>query len=250
MNADLSQAGPDTLPADREDCFLAAFDHALDVLADRARPAFEAEREWQAQVRAGLGALLACLDEEPALRRLVFLEALAVGPRVLERRTEVLKQLAAVIDGGRAGGLAPEGLPWLTAEGLLGAVFGVIYMRLFRHRPELVELLDSLTATIVFPYRGRAAGAREFAHTPARRRGTTSPRGAQGSHDPAQATHPSPHPALLVALEPNLGSPGPREGTHPRPSTTSFDAGSNLSFPEILRSAEAPLKQSNHKRSS
>jgi AcrR family transcriptional regulator len=38
--------------SDREDCFLYAFDYALDVLVERARPAFESEREWVASVRS------------------------------------------------------------------------------------------------------------------------------------------------------------------------------------------------------
>jgi AcrR family transcriptional regulator/DNA-binding MarR family transcriptional regulator len=148
---------------DLEDCLLAAFDHALDVLAERVLPAYEAEREWQASVRAGLGALLECLDEEPALRRLVFVEALSAGPRVLARRAQVLEELAVVVDGGRVGGGAPEGVPLLVAEGVVGGVFGVIHARLLQRRPEpLVGLLGSLMASIVLPYRGGEAAAREL----------------------------------------------------------------------------------------
>ena len=75
---------------DREDCFLAAFDHAVEELAAVVLPAWEGEKEWAARIRAGLGALLGFLDREPALRRLVFVEALGAGPRVLERRARVL----------------------------------------------------------------------------------------------------------------------------------------------------------------
>jgi AcrR family transcriptional regulator len=150
--------------SDLEDCLLAAFDHALDVVAERVLPAYEAEREWQASVRAGLGALLACLDGEPALSRLLFVEALSAGPRVLARRAQVLEQLAVVVDGGRADDRAPEGVPLLVAEGVLGGVFGVIHARLFQRRPEpLVDLLDSLMATIVLPYRGSEVAARVHA---------------------------------------------------------------------------------------
>jgi len=150
---------------DLEDCLLAAFDHALDVLAERVLPAYDAEREWAARIRAGLGVLLECLDAEPALRRLVFVEALSAGPRVLARRAQVLEELAVVVDGGRADDRAPEGVPVLVAEGVLGAVFGVIHARLLRRRPEpLVGLLGSLMAAIVLPYRGGEAAARELAN--------------------------------------------------------------------------------------
>lgn len=149
--------------SDREDCFLAAFDHAVEQLTVVARPAYDAEREWTARIRAGLAALLVTLDVEPALRKLVFVEALVAGPRVLERRAQVLAALAGLVDEGRASAKAPVGLPPLAAEGVVGAVFGVIHARLSQPRPaSLLELLGPLMATIVLPYRGSAAAAREL----------------------------------------------------------------------------------------
>ena len=149
--------------SDREDCFLAAFDHGVEELLARARPVYEGERDWTARVRGGLGVLLEVLEGEPALRRLVFVEALGAGPRVLERRAEVLGQLAGVIDEGRVGMKAAGKLPPLTAEGVVGGAFGVIHARLSQQPPEsLIELLGPLMATIVLPYRGSAAAAREL----------------------------------------------------------------------------------------
>jgi AcrR family transcriptional regulator/DNA-binding MarR family transcriptional regulator len=150
--------------SDREDCFLAAFNHAVDGLELEMRAAWESELGWTARVRAGLTALLQALDREPAVRRLVFVEALAAGPRVLARRARVLESLAAVIDQGRANAQAPAGLPGLTAEGVVGATFGVIHARLLELRPEpLVELRGALMASIVFPYRGSKAATQELA---------------------------------------------------------------------------------------
>jgi AcrR family transcriptional regulator/DNA-binding MarR family transcriptional regulator len=150
---------------DREDCFLAAFEHALDVLEIAVAPAYDAERDWTVRVRAGLAALLGMLDREPALRRLVFVEALTAGPRVLARRAQVLDRLAGVLDGGRAGMRTSGALPALTAEGIVGATFGVIHARLSQQRPEpLSGLLNALMATIVLPYRGSAAATRELKH--------------------------------------------------------------------------------------
>ena len=63
------------------------------------------------------------------MRRLVFVEALAAGPRVLACRARVLESLAVVVDGGRVNAKAPAVLPGLVAEGVLGATFGVIHAR-------------------------------------------------------------------------------------------------------------------------
>jgi AcrR family transcriptional regulator/DNA-binding MarR family transcriptional regulator len=149
--------------SDREDCFLAAFNHAVDGLELEMRAAWESELGWTARVRAALTALLQALDREPAVRRLVFVEALAAGPRVLARRARVLESLAGVIDEGRANAQAPAGLPGLTAEGVVGATFGVIHARLLELRPEpLVELRGALMASIIFPYRGSKAATSEL----------------------------------------------------------------------------------------
>jgi DNA-binding MarR family transcriptional regulator len=52
----------------------------------------------------------------------------------------------------------------LTAEGIVGATFGVIYARLIQDDQEpLMGLLNALMATIVLPYQGHAAAAREQA---------------------------------------------------------------------------------------
>jgi AcrR family transcriptional regulator len=148
---------------DREDCFLAAFDHGVEQLAAHVRPAFEGERDWVAGIRAGLGALLGFLDCEPALRWLVFVEALAAGPRVLERRAQLLRELGSVVDGGQAGVKVGDRLPGVIAEGVVGATFGVIHARLLEGSPgPLVGLSGELMALIVLPYRGRAASTREL----------------------------------------------------------------------------------------
>jgi AcrR family transcriptional regulator len=149
---------------DREDCFLAAFDLAVEELAAVVLPAWEGENEWATRIRAGLGALLEFLDGEPALRRLVFVEALGAGPRVLERRGQVLELLRGAVDEGRSGVKAGRDLPPLTAEGIVGAAFSVIHARLLEQHPEpLTELLNALMATVVLPYRGHTAAARELA---------------------------------------------------------------------------------------
>jgi AcrR family transcriptional regulator len=149
--------------SDREDCFLAAFNHAVDGLELEMRAGWESQLGWTARVRAALTALLVALDREPAVRRLVFVEALAAGPRVLARRARVLESVAAVIDQGRSNAKTPSRLPGLVAEGVVGATFGVIHARLLELRPDpLPELLGALMATIVLPYRGSAAAAREL----------------------------------------------------------------------------------------
>jgi AcrR family transcriptional regulator len=183
---------------DRDACFLAAFENAVARGAARVVPAFEggaaarrgaadiggrhtgegdlassagarAPAGWQARVRAGLLALLECLDEEPGLAALGVVDALGAGPVALSRRSRVVEALIDAVDEGRRvakAGLRPTRL---TAEGVVGGVLSVLYARLVEPAPSsrraepLVGLLNPLMGTIVLPYLGPAAAGREAA---------------------------------------------------------------------------------------
>jgi AcrR family transcriptional regulator len=149
---------------DREACFLAAFDQAVSDIQTLTVAAWERESSWRRQIRAALGALLGFLDEEPGIGSLVVVEALGAGPRVLAHRSNLLSGLASVIDLGRSqsGRYRP---PALTAEGLVGAVLGIIHARLLETpREPLTNLLSPLVGMIIAPYLGPTAAARELKH--------------------------------------------------------------------------------------
>lgn len=190
---------------DREDCFLGLFDEALErasrVAGEAAATALAtgAEDRWHERVRAGLYALLALVEDDPAIGSLLIVDALAVGPRVLERRARALETLKAVIDGGRAEAKltrgAPVSPPPLTAEGVLGAVLSVIHARLLerapapvtngspRRQPSLTGLLNPLMGMVVLPYLGQDAAARELER--AKPKGARAPRAKRAPKAPA-----------------------------------------------------------------
>jgi AcrR family transcriptional regulator len=148
---------------DREDCFLAIFDDAVARASELACAAYMSERSWRARVRAGLVALLGFLDEQPGLGSLLVVDALKTGPRVQERRAELLARLAGVLqrDGSRAG--SGRELPPMTGEGVVGAVLSVIHTRLLGKHPQgMLELQNALMAMIVLPYLGPAVAQREL----------------------------------------------------------------------------------------
>jgi AcrR family transcriptional regulator len=152
----------------REDCFIEAFDDAVAHAERIVREAYDAGTGWRGRIRAGLAALLALLDDEPELRTVCVVEALAAGPRVLEHRTRILEALIAAVDEGR--GEARKDPPPLAAEGVVGAVLAVLHARVLQGIP-LSDLLGSLMGMIVLPYLGNAAAERELTRpAPARPR--------------------------------------------------------------------------------
>ncbi len=153
---------------DREDCFLATFDEALAQAAITVLPAYRGQTRWRERIRAALLATLVFLEEQPALARLCVVEALAAGPRALERRGEVVNLLVRAVDEGRAErpSRLPEPPP-LAAEGAVGAVLAVIHRRLLTGgRGPLTGLLGELMSAIVLPYLGVQAAQKEL-HKPA-----------------------------------------------------------------------------------
>jgi AcrR family transcriptional regulator len=147
---------------DREDCFLALFDQTVERASRVAIDAAAAERTWLEKIRAGLTALLLFAGDEPVLGSLLVADALRAGPRVLDRRANVLATLHAIIDQGRSQAKPGREPPPLTAEGTVGAVLAVLHARLRDPAPPPIELLNPLMATIVLPYLGQAAAAKEL----------------------------------------------------------------------------------------
>jgi AcrR family transcriptional regulator len=147
---------------DREDCFLAVFDEAVERATAIAQGAAREQDGWRAQIRAGLSALLGFLDEESGLGSLLVVGVLGAGPRVLERRARVLEGLAVVVDAGRPKAASPGGPPPLTAEGLVGAVLSVVHARMLEGE-SVVGMLSPLMGMIVLPYVGQAAARKELA---------------------------------------------------------------------------------------
>jgi AcrR family transcriptional regulator/DNA-binding MarR family transcriptional regulator len=148
---------------DREDCFLAAFEDALSRARELMLAGWTEKRAWAEQVRGALLSLLVLLDGEPGVRSLLVIDALKAGPRVQQRRVEILRELSRVLHESGSQARAGRELPALTGEGVIGAVLGVIHTRLLAGNPgSLVELLNPLMGVVVLPYLGAAAAQREL----------------------------------------------------------------------------------------
>ncbi|HST55413.1 MAG TPA: TetR/AcrR family transcriptional regulator [Solirubrobacteraceae bacterium] len=181
----------------RADCFLAAFDHALERMRASMVEACVGQRSWLAMVRAGLLAVLELLESEPQLARFCVVAALGVDERVLERRAEALSELAAVLHAGvgHGRGQAGAGRSPLLSEGLVGATFSLVHARLLASpgKPDLVELHGELMSLLVLPYLGSAAASRELT------REHDAPTGPSGSHMRARARPNADGPRSLGA---------------------------------------------------
>ena len=100
---------------DREDCFLAAYDAAVDVLlgavAERVAGGEPAGEDWRERVRAGVRSYLESLAAHPAFARTFLVEVRVAGHRALARRAEVHARFVDFLRTQAA--LARRDHPWL-----------------------------------------------------------------------------------------------------------------------------------------
>jgi AcrR family transcriptional regulator len=148
--------------ANRDECLAAVLEDVVGAIEGELAAAGLERLAWRERVRGGLWTILSFLDGEPALARVCVVQALRGGPEVLARREEILAWLATVIDEGRLEGARGVECTPLTAEGLVGAAFTIVYARLLRgERKPLTDLQGELMGMIVLPYQGAAVARRE-----------------------------------------------------------------------------------------
>jgi AcrR family transcriptional regulator len=149
---------------DREECFLAAFDDGVARASRYALEAYDPDAKWVLRVRLALTSLLAFLDVERGVGRLLIVGSLGAGRDALEHRRRGVAQIIALVDEGRRDARAGSELLPLTAEGVVGGVLSVLHSRLVDSPAEgsLLELTGPLMSMIVLPYLGPAAARREL----------------------------------------------------------------------------------------
>jgi AcrR family transcriptional regulator len=146
----------------REECLVALLDEVAGRIERELEAAGLEGLAWRERVRGGLWVILSFLDAEPVLARICVVQALHGGPEALGHREQLLARLAAVLDEGRREGPRGEECTLVTAEGLVGGAFGVVYARLRSgdDRP-LTRLLDEFMGMIALQYLGPRAAQRE-----------------------------------------------------------------------------------------
>jgi AcrR family transcriptional regulator len=150
--------------ADKEECFLAAYDTVVEQLLAAVGQAYEQADGWPQKVHDGLETFLAYLAAEPAFARMCIVEVVAAGPEARSRRDAAMRVFVDFLEPGRAE--APKGIavPVLAADVVVGGIYEIIYSRLQRNAAdELVEMLPELLYCALVPYIGHGAAERAVA---------------------------------------------------------------------------------------
>lgn len=141
--------------ADKEACFLVAYEMVADHITTSMRAAAEAFDEWPQQVRAALGTMLRFFAGEPDLARLYMIEPIAAGGQIAARHRTSMQGLVEVLKAGRPEHAGEHPLPEATEETLVGGIVSLIVREVSAGRTEQLEkLLPDLVELALAPYVG------------------------------------------------------------------------------------------------
>ncbi len=162
--AGVSSAEFHALYADKEACFLDAFDAVSAVVVGHVSDAFEAAAgsPWPERVAAGLRALVELLSAEAAVARLAMIEVSAAGDDARKRYGAVLARFTPLLEEGRDYSDQVD-LPPDTARFAIGGATALVFDELRAGRgPELPRILPDLVFAVLMPYLGPQAAEEEM----------------------------------------------------------------------------------------
>lgn len=145
--------------ANKEDCFLAAYDATIERVVAHVTAASRPHDDWDQRLEAGFAAFLGFAAEEPELAWLCVVEVLAAGPRALARRDDAMRTFGEFLEHcrGQHGG---NEVPRLLTEVVAGGIYEIIYARILNRRTgSLPELLPDIMYVWLAPFVGPAQAA-------------------------------------------------------------------------------------------
>lgn len=145
----------------KDECFVSAYDEAVEGLRADVVTACAGEDEWAAGICAGLGAALGGLAAEPGQANLLLVEGLRAGPGVYGRFQAAVESFVPYLRDGAPAGTSAGRPPEAADEAVVGGIASLLgrrvlageASRLRRFFPELAEF--ALT-----PYLGVAEARR------------------------------------------------------------------------------------------
>lgn len=148
--------------ADKQECFLAAYDMLTERILAEVTESCDASRPWLERVQTGLAALVEMFAREPALARTAIVEVSAAGAEARQRHWNAVGRFTKFLEGGEelAGDRElPEKIGLMAA----GAVTGLIFDELLTGGAErLPQMRPDLVFALLVPYIGPGAAAEEM----------------------------------------------------------------------------------------
>jgi AcrR family transcriptional regulator len=147
--------------ASKEECFVTAYEEAVERLRARLLAACDERLGWADRVCAGLAEALTCLAEEPAWANLLLVEGLRAGPEVCGRFQVAFDSFLPCLRGGAPRPKGGRAAPPEFDEAVLGGVASVIGREVLAGRAAQLEgIFPEVAEFALSPYLGVAEARR------------------------------------------------------------------------------------------
>ncbi len=147
--------------ANKEECFLAAFDESVAAAAQVFAELVDPELPWADQVATGLEVFLEMVVTEQARAKLCIVEAQAAGAESLARYQAMLESAAPKLREGRELNPRAARLPDGLEVAIVGGLVWLVHQRLLADRvDDLKAMLPEMLQVTMTPYVGEVEAAR------------------------------------------------------------------------------------------
>lgn len=154
--------------ADREHCFLAAYEHVVERGLAGMRAAYAIDAPWPERLRGALAWALDALAGHEPEARVAFVEGLGAGPHALALRDRALGELASLLAPGFDAAPAGVAIPASMPQAVAGAICELLASRIRAGRvAALPHLLPDLLYCALAPFLGPLAAAQASGAAPA-----------------------------------------------------------------------------------
>ena len=141
----------------KDDCFIAAYDAAIDRVRKQVVATCEEDEDWEwaRRVQAGIDTLLKAFAAEPALASIALVEGLRAGRGVYDRYQAAVESFVGYLREGAP--LTPGGseVPEATDEAVVGGIASLLGRRVLAGEVErLPELFPEILEFVLTAYVG------------------------------------------------------------------------------------------------
>jgi AcrR family transcriptional regulator len=143
----------------KDECFLAAYDEAVEWLREAVRGACDGKDDWADGVCSALAAALAHLAAEPARANLLLVEGLRAGPQLYERFQDAVQSFVPYLRAGAPAGGEPA--PEEVDDAVVGGIASMLGRRVLAGEAESIEgFFPDVAEFALTPYLGAAEARR------------------------------------------------------------------------------------------
>jgi AcrR family transcriptional regulator len=141
----------------KDDCFIAAYDAAIERIRGQVSVACEEAEsdEWTVRVREGIDALLKLFVAEPALASIALVEGLRAGRGVYDRYQAAVESFVVFLGEGAPPAPGGTAVPGATEEAVVGGIASMLGRRVLAGEAErLNELFPEILEFALAAYLG------------------------------------------------------------------------------------------------